>query len=53
MVTQHIKKSKIKTHDRAKKKYYLERRSLDISTVKLNGSDQNAIIVINIDLPDA
>lgn len=53
MVAQDIKKSKTKRYVRERKKYYSERRSLAISTVKLNGSDQNANNLINIDLSDA
>ena len=44
--------SKRKKHDRGRKKDWLERRRVTISTAKLNGPDQNAINLTNIELSD-
>ena len=48
-----FEKSKRKRHDRERKKDWLERRRVTISTAKLNGPDQNAVNLTNIKLSDA
>ena len=48
-----FRKSKRKRHDRERKKDWLERRRVIISTAKLNVPDQNAINLTNIELSDA
>ena len=47
------RKSKRKTHNRERKKDWLERRRVTISTAKLNSPHQNAINLTNIELYDA
>ena len=40
-------------HDRKRKKDWLEGRTVTISTATLNGPDQNAINLTNIELSDS
>ena len=48
-----FRKSKRKRHNKERKTGWLEKRRVTISTATLNGPDQNAINLTNIELSDA